>query len=90
MIVEGNRVLLKLFTDNNEYSIIAHPSKDDKGYLGCVSSCRKPRAGETWTRGSDLPDGPYNDKTALNILKSIIGYELVKIHQPVARLEDMN
>lgn len=86
--IEGETGKLKLYTDTNEYSITARPSVDqgpdqESGYLGCVVSSRKPRAGETWTRGNDLPDGVYSDETATSILKGILNYELVKIHKPV-------
>lgn len=51
------------------------------GYLGCIASCRKPRAGEDWHRGSDLHDGPLTEETWHRILADIVGYELVHIHR---------
>lgn len=53
--------------------------REDKGYLGCIAQCRKPRAGEEWTRGNDLPDGSYSEETWHRIVNAIIGYELVKV-----------
>lgn len=53
----------------------------DAGYLGCIASSRKPRAGETWTRGSDLHDGDLNKETWYGILADIVSYESVKIHK---------
>lgn len=50
-----------------------------ENYLGCVVSSRKPRAGEDWTRGNDLSDGPYTYETWTKIKNAIIKYELVKI-----------
>ncbi len=82
---EGLRI--KLFTENNAYSIVARPPKgDDKGYLGCIADSRTPRAGEDWTRGNDLADGKFTEETWIEILYDIIGYELVKIHRPIKRL----
>ena len=48
-------------------------------YLGCTVQSRKPRAGEDWNRGNDLPDGIYNKATWDRIKNAIIAYELVKI-----------
>lgn len=62
------------YTKDNRYSITAK-----KEYLGCQVSSRKPRAGEDWTRGNDLPDGKFNRDTWNNIKNAIISYELVKI-----------
>ena len=53
--------------------------REDNGYLGCVGQTRKPRAGEDWTRGNDLPDGPYTEETWDKIIHAIIAYELVKV-----------
>ncbi len=72
-IIDGNCV--NFYTKNNEYIISFH--EDD--YLGCQVSSRKPRAGETWTRGNDLPDGKFNEETWIRIKNAIISYELVKI-----------
>ncbi len=48
-------------------------------YLGCTVQTRKPRAGEDWNRGNDLPDGIYSRATWDKIRNAIIAYELVKI-----------
>jgi hypothetical protein len=79
---ESNTITIKLFTSVNEYSIRARPikDKDDKGYLGCISTCRMPRAGESWTRGNDLSDGIFSEDVWNKIISDIVGYELVKIH----------
>lgn len=70
-----------IYTVDNVYGIVALKRKE-KGkkdtYLGCTVSKRKPRAGETWTRGNDLADGEFNRKTWDRIKNDIIGYELVK------------
>lgn len=81
IIITYNAVHLRLFTDINEYKIVAIPKgKDYEGYLGCTGRSRKPRAGETWTRGNDLSDGNFCYETWVEILSGIVGYELVKIH----------
>jgi hypothetical protein len=77
---------VKLFTTQNWYSITALPPKasedgGDSGYLGCVASSRTPRAGEDWTRGNDLADGPYCEATWHKILADIVAYELVRLGQ---------
>lgn len=51
----------------------------DNGYLGCISTSRKWRAGEDWHRGSDLPDGPLTEETWHRIIARIVSYELVDI-----------
>jgi hypothetical protein len=69
------------YTEEHQYFIRAVDKKEEDGYLGCVVSCRKPRAGEDWTRGNDLPDGPLNKETWDNILRSIVRYEIVKLSE---------
>ncbi len=69
----GTRFLI--FTNENRYSLYA---KD--GHLGCQGRSRKPRAGEDWSRGNDLADGPLSEETWRKILGDIISYEMVKIH----------
>ena len=78
----GVDIRVKLYTKTNMYSIVARPN-DKGGYLGCIGDCRTPRAGESWTRGSDLADGDFSKDTWIRILGDIIGYELVKIQRPV-------
>jgi len=82
------RVKMILYTNDNSYSISARPpgSKGiyDKGYLGCICNSRKPRAGEEWTRGNDLVDGPFCYEIWTKILGDIVGYELVKIQRPIS------
>lgn len=73
---------VRVFTDTNQYTIHAIERPDGTGYLGCTSSCRKPRAGETWTRGRDLHDGPLTERDWFRILADIVSYELVRFHDP--------
>ena len=48
-------------------------------YLGCVASSRTERAGENWTRGSDLPDGTFSRETFDKIMQAIVAYEMVDL-----------
>lgn len=73
---------IHLYTNTNCYAITAHERTNDNGYLGCISSTRKPRAGEDWTRGSDLADGSLNETTWHKILADIVSYEMVGIRHP--------
>lgn len=79
-----------VYTDNNKYAIHAVcPQKgtsiDEPGYLGCVTQSRKYRPGETWFRGNDLADGPFNEETWRRILADIISYELQDVVKTDAR-----
>lgn len=78
---------IRFFTNTHEYNISArYPSDGDlRGYLGCIATTRKSRAGEDLCRGNDLPDGPYCEKTWKMILGAIVGYELVNIHNRKSR-----
>lgn len=80
---DGNFEMKKkvlFYTYNNQYCITAiDKGKQNKGYLGCTVSARKIRAGENWTRGNDLPDGPFNHKTLEQIKNRIIAYELEQL-----------
>ncbi len=70
-----------IYTDNNRYNITAIVrGVGKKCYLGCISSSRKPRAGEDWTRGRDLADGDLSEKTWHQILADIVSYEMVRVH----------
>ncbi len=74
IVDRGMSVDTYFYTRDNRYSITASET-----YLGCQVSSRKPRAGEDWTRGNDLPDGKFNEETWNEIKNAIISYELVKI-----------
>ncbi len=72
---------LTIFTEKHSYGIALFPPAPhrENGYMGCIASCRAPYPGEDWTRGNDLPDGPYSDETWHSILAGIIAYELLPI-----------
>lgn len=87
------RRTLCFYTDRYKYSITAIDREDDEGYLGCIASCRKTRAGEDWLRGNDLPDGKFSKETWEAILKGIIRYEIVKLSkylQPKVKLPEVS
>lgn len=68
------------YTKDYTYFIHAIERKDEKdSYIGCQVNARKSRAGETWSRGNDLPDGPFNKETWNKIIYAIVNYELVKL-----------
>ncbi len=48
-------------------------------YLGVVSNSRVTRPGENWTRGNDLPDGEFSEKTLDESLKAVLLYELREV-----------
>ncbi len=75
-------IRIRLYTLTNVYFIVATST----GYLGATVSSRKSRAGEDWTRGSDLADGEFSKETWFAILGDIVGHELVKIHRPIRHL----
>ena len=78
------------YTNDNEYCIVVRfvgysilgsiddPTHDSfKGsYMGCTVKTRKQRPGETWQRGSDLPDGKYCTQTWNDIINGILRYEI--------------
>lgn len=73
---------ISIYTKENKYCIVArYPEETADGinYLGCTVTSRKPRAGEDWNRGNDLPDGKYNKETWDKIKDAILAYELVKV-----------
>ena len=75
----GFRFKFNIYTEVHCYRISALDRSEDKGYLGCTVSTRKPRAGEDWTRGNDLADGPFTKETWQKIKNDIVAYELVKL-----------
>lgn len=85
--LKTNSLHTYLYTDNHSYQIGASFGSKD-GYLGCIASCRKPRAGESHTRGNDLPDGKFNDDTWKSILRGIVRYELVEIFVAPEAMEE--
>lgn len=70
-----------IYTHDYAYEITAKYNTPTMGhsYLGCQMLCRKARAGEDWSRGRDLPDGPLCQETWDKIKNAIINNELVKV-----------
>ncbi len=78
----SNEYRVHLFTKTNCYTIVAKfYDNERRSYLGCIAVSRKPRAGEDWNRGNDLPDGKLTEKTWRRILAGIVRYELQSIHR---------
>lgn len=89
--IDDESVSIALYTDTNRYRINIR-LRNDKGldpYMGAYVSTRKPRAGENHTRGNDLPDGTFGRELWHEILRNIVGYELVQI-RPGPVLEKKN
>lgn len=79
---------VKIYTRDHYYTISAREKGKRRSYLGCTVSTRKPRAGESHTRGNDLPDGRFSQETWNKIKNAIIAYELVKVAKPVRHIPD--
>lgn len=75
---DGNHFTVNFFTEDHQYSIYGYESstRSPKGYLGCGAVTRKPRPGEDWNRGNDLPDGKYCKETFNMIVRAILAYEI--------------
>ncbi|MDA3780489.1 MAG: hypothetical protein PF487_09785 [Bacteroidales bacterium] len=67
-----------IFTNDNKHTFYGYEPTKDKpnGYLGAGATGRKPRPGETWNGGNDLPDGSYTKETFDSIVKAIVAYEI--------------
>jgi len=79
---EGLKVVAKIWTFTNEYTIkccVDGVNSLSKAYLGATCSSRKSRAGETWTRGCDLPDGKMNESTWNSIVLGILSQETQEV-----------
>ena len=80
----ANSVTYIFCTDTHTFNVYAHAD-----YIGAGASSRKVRAGEDWTRGNDLPDGPFVYDTWKRIKDAIIRYEMVKLDiRPSAPVPD--
>lgn len=84
------RIRFHLFTDVNEYVFTVVPPCDQAatGLINCSVRSRKARAGEDWRRGRDLPSGPFDKPTLVNLLLAVLATECVKVHKPVLFLYD--
>ena len=82
-------IKIRVFSKDHAYHIHGQIQPDrDKTYLGCVMSNRAPEAGESHTRGSDLPDGQLTWETWNRILIGIVAYELVPIRKSIGRYQE--
>jgi len=82
------RFTFNIYTETHRYRITALDRSKDEGYLGCTVSNRKPRAGEDWTRGNDLPDGEFIKETWEHIKNGILAYELIKLAPKTEAMAD--
>jgi len=80
---------VRFFSKNYYYTINVHTKSGEASYLGAFVGCRKPRAGETWHRGNDLPDGKFSKETWDKIKHAMIRYELVKVIKKQEGLPDV-
>lgn len=74
----NSKLTIHFYTNDHCYTLnITKPDNSKPGgYLGCTVSTRKPRTGENWNRGNDLPDGEYSKGTFNSIVKGIVRYEM--------------
>jgi len=77
-------VVILFYTAENTYRITASVKSN---YLGCTVSTRKPRVGEWWDRGSDLPDGDFKYKTWKKIVNGIVSYEMKNLQIDKTKIE---
>lgn len=69
-----------LYTKEYQYNIkVRLDDKNKPNYISATVLTRKPRAGEDWNRGNDLPDGKYSREKWDKIKGAIIAAELVKV-----------
>lgn len=65
------------FTNNQKWRMVLINRSEPS--LMCNSDTRKPRAGEDWTRGRDMTEGPLTEETWQRFLAEIVSYEIVEI-----------
>lgn len=71
------------YTTNNIYSLNAriNRSRPNDSYLGGFMTSRQHRPGETWTRGNDLADGPFEFATFQEFLMDMLSAEMIDVNQ---------
>jgi len=76
----SNSVYKIIFVSTNyEYYITVNIKDGKDSYLGCICSCRSAYPGETWTRGSDFPDGKLKHTVFQKIINAIVRNELLPL-----------
>ena len=69
----------EIITKYHLYRIAAYREnktyQGEESYLGCILYNRYPWKGENWPRGSDLPDGEFDNNTWELIKEAIINNE---------------
>lgn len=79
---ECGAIHVKIWTDTNEYRVrisLKPMGRLEDAYMGASASSRKPRAGEDWTRGNDLPDGGFSEALWQEIMVAIVRYEAQEV-----------
>ena len=67
-----------MFTSSNSYRIVCrYPTDTKKGSFSAYGNSRIERAGERWTRGSDLAEGDYTWEGWYKVISDFFSYELV-------------
>jgi len=68
-----------IFTATHSYSIVSKVPTERRpnGYVTAYAHCRIERAGEYWTRGSDLIEADYSFEGFMKVMLDILSYELV-------------
>ena len=69
-----DRLVVIFFTNNHEYRISCNAKSN---YMSGYVENRKPRPGENWTRGNDLPDGSFCKETFDSIIRRAFAYEII-------------
>ena len=76
---------IHFYTETHRYHISACLKKDNSTYFGAQASTRKPRAGEQWTRGNDLPDGNLTRDMWNRIKNAIIRFEMTRLSDYITK-----
>ena len=72
------RFKIHIFTAENVYGIVATPT-----YLAATAASRKPRTGEEYAGGNDLPDGDFCWEVLYKIMGAIVCYELEEVVESI-------
>lgn len=91
VIPQSDHFHLVLWTNNHEFHIAFFPSHESPNIwiLMPFADTRKPRAGESWTRGNDLSDGEFSRELFFNTMLKIVAWELVAKVKFVKPKEDL-
>ena len=74
-VASGSGLYLWINGQAHDYKVCFRLPAGDAGYVGAYRTAKKPREGEDWKRGSDLPDGPFTQETLDKISQAIADSE---------------